>query len=149
MVPELMRETMFFSMTSLASSEEDQRDNGFPESLGSVHARAVIWALWVEGKKARPAGSRSVLNDGILLPTFAPLPDGPRAASHFPGDIGFRPFGMLPGQKKNLGAQNVVIGRFAQARDLSQMLHLRAGQSYGGFRLRSSGHGPSITKTFS
>ena len=87
---------------SFASSAEDQRDKGLPDSTGRVQARAVIWARWAEGKKARDPGPRPVGEGGHLLPAAAPGSNRPIGASHVLGDRAIVPVRMFVGQQDAL-----------------------------------------------
>ncbi len=147
MVEGLMLETMPFSTASLARSADDQRDSGFPYSLGRVQARAVAWALCAEGKKTRDAGTRRLRDAFLLAPALAPLPDHPRGASHLARNGFIGPIGVLPSQEQNLGAQDLPVRGLAKSSRLAQLLQLFLRKLNGNLRLWSAGHLPNTCRS--
>ena len=140
MVEGAMCETIRRSTAVFASAVEDHRDRGLPDSLGRVHAKAVIWARTVEGKKAGAAGTRGIGEVGILPPSLAPFPDGPGTGSHLPGHRGVRPVRMFPGHHQDLRPEDSGIGGLAQPGDMAQAVQLLTGKGDGIRGSRSSWH---------
>ena len=135
-----MLETIPRWTASFPNSEEDQRDNGLPDSTGRVQASAVIWARWAEGKKSWGAHSGSIPDDGIPAPSLAPLPNRPVVRSDFSRDLHVAPARMFPGQKQNLGSQDHIVGGLAQPGNALQFLRLLAVEPDRIGRLGSSWH---------
>ena len=135
-----MRETMPRWTASRASSAEDQRDSGLRDSAGSVHARAVIWARWVEGKKAWSARPRGFLHARTVSAGGSPLPDGGDIAPTLPSQRDIVPGRMLIREHQNFGPHHLGMGRFAQASDVLQASVFLRGQSDEMLRFGPSGH---------
>lgn len=112
-----MFETIRLAFASSANARQDQRDSGFPHALGSVQARAVIWARTLEGKKARGSRAFPVLNGPVNAPALAPVAHGTGCASHSSGNALVRPLRMVMGGHEHLGAHDLDMGRVSQSGD--------------------------------
>lgn len=125
---------------SLANSEEDQRDSGLPDSTGRVHASAVIWARWAEGKKARSTRPRGFFHVRTLSTGCPPLPNGGDIAATLPSNGDVVPPRMLIRQYKDLGPYNLSMGCLAQTGDVLKVSVFLCGQSDDVLRLGPSSH---------
>lgn len=124
-----MLETMPLALALEASSAEDHRERGLPESLGNVQARAVIWARCIEGKKAGSAWARGFFNAGGLPPALAPFAHGAVRAAGLIGNGGIVPLRVFIGQKHDLGPDNLGVGSaFAQADKMPKMGEFLSGE---------------------
>ena len=135
-----MCEAMPRWIASFTSSEEDQRDNGLPDSAGSVHASAVICARWAEGKKARTARARGLLQARAFSAGGSPLPNGGDITTALAGDGAVVPVRMLIGQYQDFCSYHLSMGCFAQTSDVLKASVFLCGQSDGMLRSWSSGH---------
>jgi hypothetical protein len=125
-------------------SAADQRESGRPDSRGNVQARAVIWALTVEGKKARrPRPLRFGQRSGGP-PPLAPFLNRAHCCPQLPGNLGVVPVRVCVGGEDDLGPQDTTVaGRFAETHKVPQVLEFFKGERNRLRWLGSSGHGRS------
>lgn len=135
-----MFETMPFSLAVLASSDEDQRESGLPDSLGKVQASAVICALCIEGKKTRGSRARFLLKGRAVTAGCPAAAHRDHGTSGLFSDGGIVPIGMLIGQNQNFRAHDLGMRRFAQPRDMLKICVFFGCQADRNFGLGSSGH---------
>lgn len=135
-----MRETIPRSLAVWASSAEDQRESGLPDSCGSVQANAVIWARTVEGKKARGARTWRFCKDGTVPARRSPFADGRDVTPHLTGNRGVVPRGVLISQNEDLRPHHLEVGRLAQTSEVLKSCIFLSRKSYDMVRLGSTGH---------
>lgn len=110
--------TIPFSFATLANSVEDQSDKGLSNSRGSVQARAVTWALSVEGKKTRCSRTFRTFDGAFLPPAAPPFLYCPKCATYCSGNLMAGPIRMFIGGNNDFCSNNFGMRRFEKSSDV-------------------------------